>query len=184
MFENIVCLLYNYIRPLLKWFLHRFTRLCELQRICYGEIEGSSRTKGVERSLRMSRCRAIKELLIYLDHRVQEELTAADFARNVVLRAARTVVAVKQIDMRIHPDFLPILRGCVESIWGYQRLYHCVEALRVTQYDSGDLTHEERLYELWNLLNPNEPLETRITKRWQDIGFQVWLSGLSNAIFI
>lgn len=147
-------------------------------------FEGSSRTMKVENSLRMSRCRAIKELLIYLDHRVEEELTEADFARNVVLRASRTVVAVKQIDMRIHPDFLPILRGCVESIWGYQRLYHCVEALRVTQYDSGNLTHEQRLYELWNLLNPNEQLESRITKRWQDIGFQVGLLGLSNGNFI
>ena len=34
-------------RPLVKWFLRQTTRLCELQRICYGEPSGAPRTIAV-----------------------------------------------------------------------------------------------------------------------------------------
>ena len=34
-------------RPLVKWFLRQTTRLCELQRICYGETSGAPRTIAV-----------------------------------------------------------------------------------------------------------------------------------------
>ena len=36
-----------YLRPLVKWFLRQTTRLCELQRICYGEASGAPRTIAV-----------------------------------------------------------------------------------------------------------------------------------------
>ena len=36
-----------YLRPLVKWFLRQTTRLCELQRICYGEPTGAPRTLAV-----------------------------------------------------------------------------------------------------------------------------------------
>ena len=34
-------------RPLVKWFLRQTTRLCELQRVCYGETSGAPRTIAV-----------------------------------------------------------------------------------------------------------------------------------------
>ena len=37
-------------RPLVKWFLRQTTRLCELQRICYGETSGAPRTIAVGES--------------------------------------------------------------------------------------------------------------------------------------
>lgn len=174
MFEKFLYLLYGYIRPLLKWLLHRFTRLCELQRICYGCTEGSVRTARVEQSLRLSRRPAIKALLYYMDQRMVElDMTALELSNRLVPRAIRIIVDDKQVNHRIHPDFQPLLRGCIESIWGYQRLYTTIEELRCTQYDPLNTLHEERLFQLWNLLMPNEPLEARITKQWQDIGFQV-----------
>ena len=36
-----------YLRPLIKWFLRQATRLCELQRVCYGETGGAPRTIAV-----------------------------------------------------------------------------------------------------------------------------------------
>uniref|UniRef100_A0A1A9VT47 Uncharacterized protein n=1 Tax=Glossina austeni TaxID=7395 RepID=A0A1A9VT47_GLOAU len=38
----------------MKWFLHTFTRLCELQRICYGAQLGVRQTKQLEWSLESS----------------------------------------------------------------------------------------------------------------------------------
>ena len=36
-----------YLSPLIKWFLRQATRLCELQRVCYGETGGAPRTIAV-----------------------------------------------------------------------------------------------------------------------------------------
>ena len=47
-----------------------------------------------------------------------------------------------------------------------------VEALRATNYDADNLAHEQKLLQLWSLLQPGVPLATRKTKQWQNIGFQ------------
>lgn len=170
MLQSSFYLLYAYLRPLLKWFLRRFTGLCELQRICYGTAEGARRTQGVENSLRLSRHARIRQMLIGLDARVvQPQLDVKPF----VAAGVQTVLRAKRIDARYHPELGPNLGGCIAAAWGYRRLYHAVEALRCTAYDAASLEHERKLLLLWKLLCPDEPLETRITKQWQDIGFQV-----------
>lgn len=60
----------SYIRPFIKWFLHVFTRLSELQRICYGARAGASRCRQIERSLSLSKQPEIKTLLRELDEAV------------------------------------------------------------------------------------------------------------------
>ena len=45
--QNLYVWLCWYFRPAIKWFLRQTTRLCELQRICYGEAPGALRTMGV-----------------------------------------------------------------------------------------------------------------------------------------
>ena len=47
-----------------------------------------------------------------------------------------------------------------------------MEALRAEAFDGDNLSHERGLLELWSLLQPGVPLETRRTKQWQSIGFQ------------
>ena len=47
LFDTIYFYIYVYIRGLIKGFLRRTTKLCELQRVCYGEEEGAQRTKAV-----------------------------------------------------------------------------------------------------------------------------------------
>lgn len=163
-------LLYAYLRPLLKWLLHRFTGLCELQRICYGTAVGARRTHRVEHSLRLSRHQRIRQLLIGLEARVvQPQLDL----KPLVVAAVQTVLRAKRINARYHPELGPNLGGCLAAVWGYRRLYHAVEALRCTSYDAASVEHERKLLLLWRLLCPDEPLEARITKQWQDIGFQV-----------
>ena len=68
--------------------------------------------------------------------------------------------------------FVISLRGCLRQIWNYQRLVREVEALREVRYDDENLEHERGLLQLWSLLQPGVPLETRKSKQWQDIGFQ------------
>lgn len=164
-------LIFVYIRPFIKWFLHTFTRLCELQRICYGAQAGASRTRQVERSLALSKQLEIKQLLRELDeaaeHCNEEEL------RRFPAQAVAVVQRVKHIKARIHPDFSALFGACVSQIWSYKHLMHEVERLRSEPYDSDNLDHEQKLLELWKYLMPEEPLEGRISKQWQEIGFQV-----------
>lgn len=65
--DRILPLIFGYIRPFIKWFLHAFTRLSELQRICYGARAGASRTSQVERSLELSKTPQIRRLVLDLD---------------------------------------------------------------------------------------------------------------------
>lgn len=164
---------YFTIRPVLKWFLHRFTCLCELQRICYGVASGAKRTKAIENSLAFTRTPALQELTQALDEAVSSSMTDEEFTGEVTERAVDTVVRVKQIKRKANPDFNCLFETCVEQIWGYRRLVHMVEARRRIQYQSEDAEHERMLLELWSVLMPDTKLEGRITKQWQDIGFQV-----------
>ena len=47
LFQHLVVWLMCYFRPVIKGFLRLTTRLCELQRICYGEKAGAPRSCGV-----------------------------------------------------------------------------------------------------------------------------------------
>lgn len=169
--SNIFPGIFALIRPFLKWFLHRFTRLCELQRICYGCTRGASRNKQLEVSLNLSKNPSIKNMIREFDEYVEH---CSD--REFDLLPARGVAAIiyaKKIKPKIHPDFPKLLGKSIQQIWSYRRLVYAVERLREEQYDADDESHEKKLLELWSLLMLDVPLEARVTKQWQDIGFQV-----------
>ncbi|KAH8312272.1 hypothetical protein KR044_010026 [Drosophila immigrans] len=168
--DKILPFIFSYIRPFIKWFLHVFTRLSELQRICYGAKAGASRCRQIERSLLQSNQPDIKTLIRELDE-------AAAYATDKELlyfapRAVQVVSRAKRIKSNVHPDFGRLFGNCITTIWGYKRLMHNVEELRAEQYDSDNLDHERKLWELWQLLMPDTPLTGRISKQWQEIGFQ------------
>lgn len=171
--RSIWLILYWYMRPVLKWFLRKTTKLCELQRICYGERPGAPRILGVEKSLQLSRNKSIKDLIENLDMVASNCLINEHNRKDMVAGAACVILRAKRINHHVHSHFGPAFEKCVEQIWGYRQLFHEVESKRITQYDSNSLDHEVKLIELWNLLMPHEPLEGRVTKQWQDIGFQV-----------
>ncbi|KAJ8681861.1 hypothetical protein QAD02_017653 [Eretmocerus hayati] len=172
MFRYIWSLLSWYLRPFIKWLLRHTTHMCELQRICYGEESGAPRAHAVERSLRLSRNSDIKSLLSYLDDIADQQGLTARSERSVLEEAIRTILVTKKINPTAHPDFAKAFGKCIELIWGYRQLVVQCEQLRRTQYDSDNRLHEQQLLKLWKLLMPYEPLEARITKQWQDIGFQ------------
>ncbi|KAF2885522.1 hypothetical protein ILUMI_20672 [Ignelater luminosus] len=161
-----------YIRPLVKWFLRKTTGLCELQRICYGEVNGTPRIKGVESSLHLSRSPQIKLLIQHLNNISDNQRFLGSNEREILQGAVRTVLLVKQINPQIHTQFVKSFSKCIEQIWGYRQLVAEVESLRKINYDSDNLEHERKLYDLWENLMPFEPLESRVSRQWQDIGFQ------------
>jgi len=200
------CWNYTYwlLRPLFKWFLRKTTRLCELQRICYGEPAGAKRALGVEFSLTHSRSNIIQETCKLLDENCRKKKFLKDHHQLIDIAVQRVMIE-KQINPHIHAPFvksfgaavnqvqyyLPLLASIVSilkqfifhrkllqnvcvpcQIWGYREMYHVIEDLRLTAYDSSNAYHEENLLTLWKLLMPSTPLECRVTKQWQDIGFQ------------
>lgn len=173
-FQSLWSTVYFYIRPLIKWFLHRFTRLSELQRICYGEPKGAPRSMAAEESIQLSRNKQIVEMIKSLDEICDSSyLTDEEFRQQVVQSAVRTVMRAKRIKPSTNPDFPRLFGNCVAHIWSYKRLISILEQVRKVPYNSDELDHEEKLFELWRLLMPHTKLESRITKQWQDIGFQV-----------
>lgn len=166
--------LYAYwlLRPLIKWFLRKTTKLCELQRICYGEPSGAPRTLGVEFSLAHSKVKKIQEVCQILNERCENLEFIGKYTKSNIELALITVIHVKRINPTIHTQFIKSFGRTVEQIWGYKQLLIEVEQLRKTSYDSCNPEHEDLLIGLWERLNPDTPLEARITKQWQDIGFQ------------
>lgn len=173
MFGSIFRAVYTlYVWPFIKWFLRCFTRLCELQRICYGTESGSKRKKAVEQSLGMSRKKQIKTLVDNLNNTVVFKVSSIEFHEAIVPRAVTTICKAKKIKPIAHPDFGPTLAVCIESIWSYRRLCADIEDIRRTPFDCNNPDHENKLLKLWRLLMPNQELDGRITKQWQEIGFQ------------
>ncbi|XP_072939394.1 ELMO domain-containing protein 2 [Epargyreus clarus] len=192
-FFNLWSVLQWYLRPFIKWFLRKTTNLCELQRICYGDKVGAQRTTNVENSLMLSRTRAVKEVVSFLDSIVSERRFVPANLRDVLDPSVNIIVRVKKINPKLHVPFLTSFRRCLEQIWCYKQLMNEVEDIRKTQFDSNNSEHEDKLMRLWSLLVPNEELEARVTKQWQDIGFQgddpktdfrgMGLLGLENLLF-
>lgn len=170
---NIWSVLQWYLRPIIKWFLRKTTRLCELQRICYGEKAGAPRACGVERSLMLSRTQCVKEVVSYLDTVVYERRFVPGNFREILDPSISVVMRAKKINPKLHGSFIVSFRQCLEQIWSYRSLMDEVEEIRRTQFDSGNPEHEEKLLRLWSLLVPHDKLEKRVTKQWQYIGFQV-----------
>ena len=161
-----------YFRPLIKWFLHQTTHMCELQRICYGKASGAPRALEVEKSLRQSKNPDIKMLVVHLDEVAAQRGMNNKTERGILEDAIRTVLLTKNINPTAHPDFATTFGKCVELIWGYHQLVVECEEIRKNPYDSENPEHELTLLKLWNSLKPQEPLKSRVTKQWQDIGFQ------------
>lgn len=189
-FWSLVCW---YFRPLIKWFLHQTTQMCELQRICYGELSGAPRTQAVEESLRQSRNVDIKMLVTYLDNVSDQRGIHTKSERKILEEAIRIVLVTKRINPTAHPNFAKSFGKCVELIWGYRQLCVACEELRKMPYDTENPEHELLLLKLWNLLMPHESLDARVTKQWQTIGFQgddpktdfrgMGLLGLENLVY-
>ncbi|XP_075971671.1 ELMO domain-containing protein 2 [Anticarsia gemmatalis] len=161
-----------YLRPFIKWFLRKTTRLCELQRICYGDRVGAERTCNVEKSLALSRTRDVKEVVAYLDDIVLRKQFVPRNFREIIDPSIAIIVRVKKVNPKLHAPFIVSFRRSLEQIWSYKSLVNEVEELRRSQFDSNNDEHEEKLLKLWALLVPDTPLEARVTKQWQHIGFQ------------
>ncbi|RZF33223.1 hypothetical protein LSTR_LSTR014028 [Laodelphax striatellus] len=193
MFNSIWLNLYYYLRPILKWLLRKTTRLCELQRICYGESAGYSRSYGVEKSLQLSRSPEIKKMVQCLDKLSDERKLCGRVLKSSLQYAVGTALTVKDINPFVHNQFTPSFVRCSEHIWGYRQLVSEIEHLRTCQYDPTNSDHETKLLKLWDHLMPSVPLESRVTKQWQDIGFQgddpktdfrgMGILGLENLLF-
>ncbi|KAF7408789.1 hypothetical protein HZH68_003713 [Vespula germanica] len=170
--QHILSLIYWYFRPFIKWFLRQTTQMCELQRICYGQPSGAPRTLAIEESLQQSKNANIKTLIIYLNDIANHRGITIKSERKILEEAIRTVLVAKNVNPTAHPDFAKSFGKCIELIWGYRQLCVECEELRKTPYDADNPEHELLLLKLWNLLMPYDPLDARVTKQWQNIGFQ------------
>lgn len=184
---------FSYVRPLFKWLLRKTTKLCELQRICYGEKHGAKRSLAVEYSLMHTRRNELQELVKFLNKMAEERKLYGKGLMMSVKGSVDTILLTKKINPTVHVSFVKAISRCIEHIWGYRQLKQEITLLASTQYDADNSEHEEKLMKLWNLLCPDTALPSRVTKQWQTIGFQgddpktdfrgMGILGLDNLLF-
>lgn len=190
---NLWYIFASYLRSFIKWFLHKTTGLCELQRICYGEISGAPRTLAIEKSLNLSKLVLIKRLIAHLNEVSDNQRFTGTNEQEIIKSTVGTILLVKKINPKLHPQFPKSFGKCIQQIWGYRQLIAEVESLRTIKFDSNDEDHEKKLLQLWENLVPAQKLESRVSKQWQFIGFQgddpktdfrgMGLLGLENLLF-
>jgi len=190
--SSLVTLITWYLRPMIKWFLRQTTRLCELQRVCYGETSGAPRTLAVENSLTSSRMPEVKQMVKMMDEKGKIKLTAEDM-KTYLDSCCSEIMKIKQIKPELHRQFVTSITMCIRQIIGYKQLVHEVEIMRSEAFNENNLDHEMSLLQLWTLLQPDTPLHKRVTKQWQTIGFQgedpktdfrgMGMLGLSNLVY-
>lgn len=171
-FHSFCTYLYWVFRPCIKWFLRKTTKLCELQRICYGETAGFPRSYGIEMSLNLSRNEHIKDLVDYLNTLSDHSKLKGPMYKAALEKSVYVVILAKKINPTIHRQFLKSFGRTIEHIWGYRQLLQEIEKCRLIQYNSDSELHETKLLNLWSKLKPNTPLTSRVSKQWTDIGFQ------------
>ncbi|XP_006011129.1 ELMO domain-containing protein 2 [Latimeria chalumnae] len=148
----------SFFRHCIKWLLRQVTGKCELQRICDSTKKGAQRTMKIEYSLEFSKSEVLRE--------------AVNASESELERCVADVIKDKKINIQKDTQFKSSLHLCLLQISGYKKLYLEVEDLRKQPYDSENKQHENMLLKLWNLLMPEEKLNSRISKQWADIGFQ------------
>lgn len=134
--------------------MHAFTGTCELYRIANSKLSLEKRTQQIERSLRQSKYKELNDICNGI-YDVEESLL-------IVKRAKKWPPD--------HSD--DKMRSSLSRIVSLTALKKEIEALRAEKYAEDNATHKGTLLELWSLLMPSTPLESRITKQWQQIGFQ------------
>lgn len=139
--------------------------------MCYGESSGAPRTIGVEDSLRASRSPEVQKLLKTMEAKVAVKITLEDMKALLDFTCSQ-IMKIKQIKPELHRQFVHSMTICLRQILGYKQLQIDVENLRSESFNDGNLHHETQLLELWTLLQPDRPLLKRVTKQWQEIGFQ------------
>uniref|UniRef100_T1J0J3 ELMO domain-containing protein n=1 Tax=Strigamia maritima TaxID=126957 RepID=T1J0J3_STRMM len=161
-----------FVRPLYKWFLHKTTRLSQLQRICYGNVFGAGRSLRIEDCLSKSRTSGIIAMVTHLNKLSDEGKFHGKEAEYLVQNAVAGITIIKKIDCRLHMQFLRSMDVCFHQILGFRQLVYEIETIRKIPYTAENPSHENKLIHLWNLLQPDTPLTSRVTKQWGDIGFQ------------
>lgn len=144
------------LRPLYKWILHYVYGQCELLRLVHYIQKGASRTKKIEYSLSQSKMLSLENIL-----------ASKDLDDTVI-----NIMEIKSISSKKYFLFHGDMKGCLQHICGYHQLIKDVEMQRKIPFSSEDSKHENLLTQLWNGLQPNITLESRISKQWGDIGFQ------------
>ncbi|GMR32740.1 hypothetical protein PMAYCL1PPCAC_02935, partial [Pristionchus mayeri] len=64
------------------------------------------------------------------------------------------------------------LEKALQRMEAHEELCEKVEVLRTTAYDPANSAHSALLSQLWDLLNPNDPIDGMKSRRWTEIGFQ------------
>jgi len=170
---NTVCAYaYFYLRPLIKWFLHKTTKLCEIQRICYGTDSSAQRSIAFEYSLRQSRCKPTQKFVEHLDELCLNRRLKGETGNTFVEAVAAGIIRTKKINVNVHKGLFYPLTICLAQVFGYKQLVQEIEKVREIPFSSNNAAHEEKLLKLWEALMPDCPLDGRISKQWGLIGFQ------------
>ncbi|KAL5259952.1 hypothetical protein ACHWQZ_G010163 [Mnemiopsis leidyi] len=140
---------------IVDWLSWKLSGTHKIQRI-------SSSYKGLDKMRRIEKCLANsrhKELQDFREYTSVSELSA-------------TILKVKNIAAAKDPEFIARIDTTFHPMCEINKLTKEATILKRTKYDVENEEHEMTLLSLWNSLQPDRELESRVSEAWGDIGFQ------------
>lgn len=142
-----------------KYIVHMITGQCELERICTGNKSSHEIITKLAKSFKDS------SQLCHL--KLPKEIS--DFDSDTFVDS---IIAIKRISPDAQNKTVAHIYQWVEREKEIQGMLQDLTKRASEAYASTNERHENTLERLWNLLRPNKKRTGRITKEWQDIGFQ------------
>ena len=94
---------------------------------------------------------------------------------NSIAQICAIIIRVKHFKAE-SPDFAarvyPNLEACVRRLGRKICLQTVLNHTTTTPFNKQVAAHEDTLMQIWTILKPDTPLTGRISKQWEDIGFQ------------
>lgn len=163
LFEIVSCQLLAIYKRLIRFVLHVVTGRCELERICMNEKVESIRIKKIENNLISSRNQ-------YLNDSVGG-LPESNLENEEIL--ALNIMKAKQIQHENNLNILLVIKDGLIKINAYSRLLNDLNELRRKKFSLDNLEDSEKIMSLWKCLKGDDDLlDTKISKRWTELGFQ------------
>ena len=147
---------------ILKWIIHRWTSMCEIERLCHVGCHDWKMSYSVILSIQRSKALEKHVLDIIQLHKIFDTSTLAS-----------TIISQKNIRITNQNLTLPNLKHCLNSLRTVNVLISRIICIQNEAFKSNNSAHTSLLERFWYAMKPHcRRAGNLISEEWSELGFQ------------
>lgn len=164
LFEIVSSQILTFYKRVVRYALHIITGRTELERICLNEKVESTRIRKIETNLLSSKNKYLRDSVTS-----STESTTQENEEIIALN----IMKIKNIKQDNNLNLLIMMKDGLIKIKAYNKLLNELDDLRRKKFSFDNCQDSEKLTEFWDSLKgKNDQLDSKISKRWTELGFQ------------